>query len=768
MSKIAKYILIALGILILVAAAIAAYVAATFDPNAYKPKIIQLVKEKTQRTLAIPGDIKLSFFPRVAVSLGKVSLSEPGSGKVFASVDELRVSLGLMPLLRNQIRADDVFINGLNATLVRYRDGRTNIDDLLGTEAKIPAEKPAAPPAALPVFDVSSITLERSAVAFLDEKANATYAVSDLDVKTGRIANDTPSTIELSAKVQATQPKVDVSTQLKSGFQFDLREKRYSLKDIALEVKGAAADVSNLSAKVQGSADADMKTPAIDVSKLNVAATGNRGEQSFDVEATLPRLKLTKEKVEGEQLTVKSVLKSAGGTTNANVAMPKLEGSAKAFRVADLALDLDAVRPDQTLKARITGPVEGQLDEATLKPARISVNPLGVQATLSGPHIPNKAVSGDLKGSAVIDVAKERVNADLAGTFDQSNIKAKVGGAGFTSPGYTFDVDVDKLDLTRYQPPPKPPPQQTPTVPAAKPGPEEAIDLSALKQLNANGSIRIGSLTAQKIKAQNVRIEVKAQGGRVNIDPMAANLYGGSLNGAIGVNAQATPQFSVRQNLTGVNVGPLLADAANFQRLEGRGTFALNVTTAGQTVNQLKKGLSGTAAANLADGAIRGVNIAATIREAKETIAQLKGQQQTTPADTSQKTDFAALKATFNIHNGVASNRDLVLTSTALQATGEGVIDLANDRMNYLLKARVPEAGSARIAGARVDLAQLTIPVRVTGPLNAPTYQFDFAGVAAGVAEQAVKEQIEKKLGEKLPGGAGNLLQDAVKGLFKR
>src|SRR5207342_3042316 len=102
--------------------------------------------------------------------------------------DELRVSLGLMPLLRNQIRADDVIINGLNATLVRYKDGRTNIDDLLGTEAKVLAEKPAAAPAALPIFDVSSITLERSAVAFRDEKANATYAVSDLDVKTGRIA----------------------------------------------------------------------------------------------------------------------------------------------------------------------------------------------------------------------------------------------------------------------------------------------------------------------------------------------------------------------------------------------------------------------------------------------------------------------------------------------------------------------------------------------------------------------------------------------------
>ena len=762
MNKILKYVLIALGVVVLVAGAVAAYLAATFDPNAYKPQIVQLVKDKTQRTLAIPGDIKLSFFPEVGVNLGKVTLSDPGSDKTFASVDELRVSLALMPLLKKQVRADDVFIKGLNATLVRFKDGRLNIDDLLGAESNVPAAKGTAPAAVPADFHVSSITLEQGAFTFQDEKANATYSVGDLNVKTGRIANNTPSTIELSGKVRATQPKVDLVAELKSGFMFDVLTKRYSLKDVVLEAKGAAAGISNLSATVQGSADTDMKTPAIDASKLKVVATGNREKDSFDVDVALPQLKLTREKVEGEQLALKATIRNADGTTNANITAPKLEGSAKAFQIANLALDLDAARSDQTLKARVTGPVEGQLDEKTLKPARVSMNPIAVQATLSGPNIPNKSVSGNLKGSAAVDVDKERAQADLAGTFDQSNIKAKVGVAGFAPPGYNFDIDIDKLDLTRYQPPKAAP------APASKPGPEPPIDLSALKQLNANGSIRIGSLTAQKIKAQNVRIDVKAQGGRVNIDPVAANLYGGSLNGAIAVNAQGTPQFSVRQNLAGVNVGPLLTDVADFQRLEGSGNFALNVTTSGQTVTQLKKGLNGTAAVNLANGAIRGVNIAETIRQAKATIAQFKGGQQTQAADTSQKTDFGELKATFNIRNGVASNRDLVMTSPVLRAAGEGDIDLGNDRMSYLLKARLTEAGTARIAGTRVDLASVTIPVRVAGPLSAPTYQFDFGSMAAGVAEQAVQEQIEKKLGGKLPEGSGGLLQDTLKGLFKR
>ena len=51
--KIIKYVLIALGGLVILAGAVLAYIAATFDPNQYKPQIVQAVKERTQRTLKL-------------------------------------------------------------------------------------------------------------------------------------------------------------------------------------------------------------------------------------------------------------------------------------------------------------------------------------------------------------------------------------------------------------------------------------------------------------------------------------------------------------------------------------------------------------------------------------------------------------------------------------------------------------------------------------------------------------------------------------------
>ena len=75
--KIIKYVLIALGGLVILAGAVLAYVAATFDPNQYKPQIVQAVKERTQRTLRLEGDIGLSFWPSIGAKIGKASLSAP-------------------------------------------------------------------------------------------------------------------------------------------------------------------------------------------------------------------------------------------------------------------------------------------------------------------------------------------------------------------------------------------------------------------------------------------------------------------------------------------------------------------------------------------------------------------------------------------------------------------------------------------------------------------------------------------------------------------
>src|SRR5450759_2328125 len=192
MNKILKYGLLGVGGIVAIAVAGVAYVATTFNLNDYKGEIIQAVKDSKHRNLRLDGDIKLSFFPSIGANLSKVSLSEFNSDKEFAAIESARVSLALMPLLRKQVVVDEVAVSGLKATLVKYKDGTTNIDDLLGQAERKPEQqkpeqqKKAAGPSVK--FDIASVSLEKTNLSYRDEGSGAQYAIRDLNLKTGRIA----------------------------------------------------------------------------------------------------------------------------------------------------------------------------------------------------------------------------------------------------------------------------------------------------------------------------------------------------------------------------------------------------------------------------------------------------------------------------------------------------------------------------------------------------------------------------------------------------
>ncbi|HSQ05940.1 MAG TPA: AsmA family protein, partial [Burkholderiales bacterium] len=214
--KVLKYVLIGVGALLILLIAGAAYLAATFDPNAYKPRIVELVKEKKQRTLNLEGDIKLSFWPSIGAQVGRMSLSEFRSDKPFAAIESAHVSVKLLPLLSHSVIVDEVTLKGLRATIVRDKSGRLNIDDLTAKEEK-------QPQAAQPLeFDIAHVGIEDAAVDYRDEKTGATYAVSGVNLKTGRITPDVPTKVELSTRAQSSQNKIDVVVGAKTTLTFNL------------------------------------------------------------------------------------------------------------------------------------------------------------------------------------------------------------------------------------------------------------------------------------------------------------------------------------------------------------------------------------------------------------------------------------------------------------------------------------------------------------------------------------------------------------------
>jgi len=345
----------------------------------------------------------------------------------------------------------------------------------------------------------------------------------------------------------------------------------------------------------------------------------------------------------------------------------------------------------------------------------------------------------------------------LIAKVDDSQISANLSISQFSNPAYSFDIKIDKLDADKY----------IIKGNGIKSTGDTPIDLSALKKLNATGEAKIGWLKLANVKTENVNLGLKAGEGIAMLSPFAANLYNGSMSGTLRVDARTTPSIAFKQNMKGVSVGPLMVDAIKNDMLSGTGTVNVDVTTQGSTVGALKKGLMGNASLNLADGALKGVDIAGSIRDLKNKV-NILGKKDAN-ADKTKKTDFSELTATFDIKNGVAHNEDLAMKAPVLRLSkgdSKGDIDIGNERINYLAKPTVVKSLKGQ-GGAELDsLSGIAIPIKITGTFADPKYGMDFAAVGTALAQSKLLDKVGGEKGAAVKELLGGDKVEGLKGLL--
>jgi AsmA protein len=327
--------------------------------------------------------------------------------------------------------------------------------------------------------------------------------------------------------------------------------------------------------------------------------------------------------------------------------------------------------------------------------------------------------------------------------LDDSTLRGDAAVTDLDTKAMSADFALDRIDLDRYMSPPKP-------GTAARPG---DLPTTGLRALRMSGQFAIGSATILGLDIAQIRLTLVAKDGIVHISPALARLYGGNYSGDITLDDRgALPAMKVDQSMTGIDVAPLLRDLAKIERISGHGTVTSKLTARGRTSEQVLKSLNGHVAAELADGAVDGIDLWFEVKRALALI-----QQQTLPAgDSSGRTKFDTFKASADLKDGVASSRDLTIVSQNLRVSGQGTVNLANDAISYQAKATVLKEAPAAHAAAGAVLAD--IPLTITGTLTSPQVRPDLAGIAKARVQQVLdknKEQLQQKL------------EDQLKGLFK-
>jgi len=227
----------------------------------------------------------------------------------------------------------------------------------------------------------------------------------------------------------------------------------------------------------------------------------------------------------------------------------------------------------------------------------------------------------------------------------------------------------------------------------------------------------------------------------------------------------------------GVNVNALLKDVAGKDLLDGTGRVAADVNTSGASLGALRSNLAGTAALQLRDGAVKGINLARALRQAKAALS-LK-QDAVTKARETEKTDFSELTATARIAAGVAQSDDLDVKSPFLRIGGAGRFDIGRGTIDYTARATVIAVPTGQDGGDLAALRGVTVPVQLSGPFDAIDWKIQWSGVAAAAVENRLKDKLSEALGMKpgtkaAPAGAASApkdskdkLKDVLKGLFK-
>jgi AsmA protein len=531
---------------------------------------------------------------------------------------------------------------------------------------------------------------------------------------------------------------------------------------------GSRTDISNLSLST-GAVQADASSQTASVDKLLLTMVGKAGTDAFELKLDAPQLNLSQAQSSSEALTLTATLSGAARNATVNLSLSGVQGNAEQLHIANLAIQLDAKAGDSSVKGELSSPVAVNVANQALSLSKLTGN-----LDVANPAMPMKHVALPIQGSLQVNGKAKNAALGVSTQFDESRIVTSIKVSQFSPLALAFDLEIDRLNIDKYLPP-KPAVATSQHASAAAPI-EAPIDLSALKGHTVNGALRIGALQVSNLKLDKVNARINLADGKLDIAPLSLNLYQGSANGSVSVSANANGNvIAVKQTLAGVSINPLMKDLMNKDLLEGRGNVALDVSTRGATAGAMKRALGGTASLSLTDGAIKGINLAQTLRDAK---AKLGRADSTQAANASQKTDFSELTASFRIANGVAHNDDLVMKSPYIRLGGAGDVDVGSGQMNYLAKATVVNSDIGQGGADLSQLKGLTVPVRVSGPFESLSYKIEWGSML----EDATKARVEEKKAElkarmdekvketqtKATDALKDKAKDALKGLFGR
>jgi len=321
------------------------------------------------------------------------------------------------------------------------------------------------------------------------------------------------------------------------------------------------------------------------------------------------------------------------------------------------------------------------------------------------------------------------------------------------SGSLTFDLVADSINLDNYM---------APADDSAESGDEEVasdveIPADMIRVLKAKGSVRLDEAFLGPMTFTNMVLGVDSDGQQLRLHPITAEFFEGVYNGDVRIDVSGeTPSLSVNENISDVNLEAMARTIFETENISGmiNGNFILSGN--GNTMSEIQRGLNGTMAFELTDGAMEGTDVWHQLRSARALYKRENPPEPVLPA----RTEFTAVNATGLVTSGVFSSDDLLIELPFMRITGNGTVDLDTSEIDYSVQARIlenPELMKGVSEDELADFTETLIPIKIRGTLESPSFSPDIEEMFKQQVEKAIEdktEELKNDLLDKLLGGS--------------
>ncbi len=377
---------------------------------------------------------------------------------------------------------------------------------------------------------------------------------------------------------------------------------------------------------------------------------------------------------------------------------------------------------------------------------------------------PVTADSGALASAVIdtrLDVTAERgIFEDIRLRLDDSTITGEVTVWDFGSPEYDFRLTIDRVDVDRYLPP-----QATARSGARAPADRSiALPTETMHDLALNGRVVIHDLKLAGLQFADASALLAIGNGIGTIDSARGKLYGGDFEGGIELDARGgVQQLTLNGTAVGIQLEPFLVALRGESNLSGTGSFDVSLSGVGAGLGDVLETTAGRVTFSLRDGAFRGFNFGHAMCDF---FNSLRGVPRPAPTDV-DFTAFQSLRGSATVTEGIARTNDLEATTSFLEVTGRGQLDLATRDINYDLTGKLTQGIGIARCETLDRLIGDPIPVKLTGDVNAPELRFDFTEALELLAREAARKRLEAARSE-LEDELENRLLEGLEDLLDR